>query len=375
MIPDLTTPTKPAKTSFSFQKLALNVGALLLCSGAAFLYAQAQGKQKKIELLKTMLEQSQVQTQASAQLAPQDVVSRTETVDLQSVAAVGAQPTPPANVILGAQAATPRITPAPESQTAFLTPVTQQPEAVTQPASLTDAAPSDDAGRLITDALEQTPTNDDVIASVEPLQTTTLPSTLTVDSDLAERARRMETLAIIDAGVQELVAAVVAGQYDIHTYYESAEFSGRIHFAFVGHEADQTALELFLANAAEEGIIAHSSAVVGSDGKVNGHVMLFDLVERALENGTPEEQRAGERMRQEAIALLAKDDTVGETVVTTDTDGERVYVVEAGDSLAYIALQFYGNTNDYTKIYNANRNVLSNPQQIRVGQRLKIPKA
>jgi nucleoid-associated protein YgaU len=183
-------------------------------------------------------------------------------------------------------------------------------------------------------------------------------------------ASRLETLAVIEAGVAELVAAVVAGNYEIHTNYADEDFSGRIHFEFAGENGDQKELERFLATAAEAGIVAHSTSVVGSDGKVNGHILLFDLVERALENGTAEERAASERMRNEAVALLAADVTVGEPA---NAAGERYYVVEPGDSLAYIALQFYGNTNDFHRIFEANTEILKTPDMIEIGQRLLIP--
>lgn len=193
-----------------------------------------------------------------------------------------------------------------------------------------------------------------------------------IDAETLANARKFETLAIIQAGVQELVTAVVNGQYDIHTNYEDEDFSGRIHFAFVGHEEDQTELERLLANAAEAGVVKHSAAVVDGNGRVNGHILLFDLVERALENGTVEEQRAGAEMMRKAQEMLAKDVVVGEPA---DAKGDRFYVVEPGDNLAYIALQFYGNTNDYTRIYEANRSKIAQPNDIRVGQRLIIPNA
>ena len=52
---------------------------------------------------------------------------------------------------------------------------------------------------------------------------------------------------------------------------------------------------------------------------------------------------------------------------------EQVYTVAAGDSLSKIAKQFYGNANDYMKIYNANRDKLNDPNTIRPGQQLVIP--
>src|SRR5947209_20363822 len=51
----------------------------------------------------------------------------------------------------------------------------------------------------------------------------------------------------------------------------------------------------------------------------------------------------------------------------------RTYKVQAGDTLSKIAKQFYGNANEYNRIFEANRDKLSNPDQIQVGQELVIP--
>lgn len=53
--------------------------------------------------------------------------------------------------------------------------------------------------------------------------------------------------------------------------------------------------------------------------------------------------------------------------------GMQTYTVQAGDSLSKISRQFYGNTNEYMKIFEANRDQLSDPDQIKPGQTLKIP--
>lgn len=50
------------------------------------------------------------------------------------------------------------------------------------------------------------------------------------------------------------------------------------------------------------------------------------------------------------------------------------YVVQKGDCLWAIARQFYGNGASYTKIYNANTDLISNPNLIYPGWVLKIPK-
>ena len=50
-----------------------------------------------------------------------------------------------------------------------------------------------------------------------------------------------------------------------------------------------------------------------------------------------------------------------------------VYTVQSGDSLSKIAKRFYGDANLYPKIFEANRDQLSDPNKIRVGQSLKLP--
>ena len=52
---------------------------------------------------------------------------------------------------------------------------------------------------------------------------------------------------------------------------------------------------------------------------------------------------------------------------------ERTYTVKPGDTLSRIAKEMYGNANEYQKIFDANRDQLSDPNQIRPGQQLKIP--
>ncbi len=51
----------------------------------------------------------------------------------------------------------------------------------------------------------------------------------------------------------------------------------------------------------------------------------------------------------------------------------RNYVVQPGDTLGKISIKFYGNSRRYMDIYNANRDVLSSPSSVSVGQQLIIP--
>ena len=57
----------------------------------------------------------------------------------------------------------------------------------------------------------------------------------------------------------------------------------------------------------------------------------------------------------------------------TASSSGRTYKVASGDTLSKIAKEFYGNANDYNKIFEANRDKLSDPNKIQVGQELVIP--
>ena len=51
----------------------------------------------------------------------------------------------------------------------------------------------------------------------------------------------------------------------------------------------------------------------------------------------------------------------------------QTYVVVAGDTLSKISKKFYGDANQYQKIFEANKDQLKDPDKINVGQKLKIP--
>ena len=51
----------------------------------------------------------------------------------------------------------------------------------------------------------------------------------------------------------------------------------------------------------------------------------------------------------------------------------QTYVVQAGDTLAAISKRFYGESNQYMRIFEANRDKLKDPNKIQIGQELKIP--
>ncbi|TRW95248.1 YidB family protein [Candidatus Methylobacter oryzae] len=64
---------------------------------------------------------------------------------------------------------------------------------------------------------------------------------------------------------------------------------------------------------------------------------------------------------------------VAETETGSTTTSARTYTVSSGDTLSKIARHFYNDSNEWQRIFNANRDVLSNPDRIYPGQHLRIP--
>lgn len=67
--------------------------------------------------------------------------------------------------------------------------------------------------------------------------------------------------------------------------------------------------------------------------------------------------------------------TPGETTGANapKTGAQRDYTIKSGDSLSKIARQFYGNANDWQKIYDANKDTIKDPNMIYPGQKIIIP--
>jgi nucleoid-associated protein YgaU len=96
--------------------------------------------------------------------------------------------------------------------------------------------------------------------------------------------------------------------------------------------------------------------------------------------GTAPSQEAANAVWNEIKRINPKgDDIMAEfpidtTLKTTPAAATtKTYKVKPGDTLSKISQQFYGTANDYKKIFDANRDQLSDPNKIQVGQELKIP--
>src|SRR4051812_25229889 len=76
------------------------------------------------------------------------------------------------------------------------------------------------------------------------------------------------------------------------------------------------------------------------------------------------------------IQELIADITVEESSQATparNLSASRTYTVQAGDSLSKISKKYYGDADQYMKIFEANRGLLTDPNKISPGQELTIP--
>lgn len=90
-------------------------------------------------------------------------------------------------------------------------------------------------------------------------------------------------------------------------------------------------------------------------------------------SGTAKTQADRERARLAAGNVQHVETVIDNIEVETPAAESRFYTVKSGDTLSKIAKEMYGNANDYMKIFDANKPMLSDPNKIYVGQVLRIP--
>lgn len=61
------------------------------------------------------------------------------------------------------------------------------------------------------------------------------------------------------------------------------------------------------------------------------------------------------------------------TPVTAPAKASTYYTIESGDTLSKIAQRVYGDPQQYDKIFEANREVIQDPDKIYPGQKIRIP--
>jgi nucleoid-associated protein YgaU len=103
-----------------------------------------------------------------------------------------------------------------------------------------------------------------------------------------------------------------------------------------------------------------------------------------LQGEAPSEQAKNEVWNQikaadPTYADITVDFTINPALATAQQSGAAAsgglqsYTVKSGDTLSKIAQQFYGDSGQYMKIFEANKDKLKNPDQIQAGQQLNIP--
>ena len=86
------------------------------------------------------------------------------------------------------------------------------------------------------------------------------------------------------------------------------------------------------------------------------------------------ESREVVREQAEHMAPADKADFSGvQSRVSSTVDAATIYTVAAGDNLSKIAKHFYGSANAWKRIFDANRDQLTDPDRIQPGPTLKIP--
>jgi len=96
--------------------------------------------------------------------------------------------------------------------------------------------------------------------------------------------------------------------------------------------------------------------------------------DKVILNGKAQSAEALEK----AILAAGNINGVGSVETNVEVEGSDIqdptfYEVQSGDTLSGIAKKFYGDANQYPKIFEANKPMLSDPDKIYPGQNLRIP--
>ncbi|MEO0998884.1 MAG: LysM peptidoglycan-binding domain-containing protein, partial [Pseudomonadota bacterium] len=74
-----------------------------------------------------------------------------------------------------------------------------------------------------------------------------------------------------------------------------------------------------------------------------------------------------------SIAAPAAGAKEAQPAPTEPDEKVEFYVIQSGDTLSKLAKQYYGNAMEYPRIFEANREVIEDPDKIFVGQKIRIP--
>jgi nucleoid-associated protein YgaU len=145
-----------------------------------------------------------------------------------------------------------------------------------------------------------------------------------------------------------------------------------------------------VAPAPEPAVAAPTPSTGGDVEQINGHAVGFAFLRYYREHpeiGQPVDEQHGDvggwQMFENAILHWDGSNVQVEwrnghgpqqqTMEAATQSQPRTYTVNSGDNLWNIAQQVYGDGNQWQRIYNANRDKISNPDLIHPGQQLTIP--
>ncbi|AKS44687.1 LysM domain-containing protein [Octadecabacter temperatus] len=165
----------------------------------------------------------------------------------------------------------------------------------------------------------------------------------------------------------DILAGIEAATGHRSVLEESDTLEAIVIAALQAGETDES-IDMIVNAAAAAGTVAVPEILVTSDGRVDTHVLLNNIVTQAqIASG-------GEAPE---IPEVSPDNTAGMEIRVvqraTDDVEARFYTVQSGDSLGAISIKFFGSIEHFETIFEANKGLLSSPDRIRVGQRLVIP--
>lgn len=165
----------------------------------------------------------------------------------------------------------------------------------------------------------------------------------------------------------DILAGIEAATGQRSVLEESQTLEAIVIAALQAGETDAR-IDTIVNEAAAAGTVAVPEILVTSDGRVDTHVLLNNIVTQA--------QIASGGVAP-SVPEVTPDSVVGMEVRVvqraTDEVEARFYTVQNGDSLGAISIKFFGSIEHYNTIFEANKGLLSSPDRIRVGQRLVIP--
>ncbi len=148
----------------------------------------------------------------------------------------------------------------------------------------------------------------------------------------------------------------ITGEPSASTQTEAPDLNSLISQAMEQGQSDEY-LDALIVEAVDRGEIEVPDAMVSTEGEVDTKTLLASLVGQSLQVTSSDADLVSEASGQVEVAVAEP----------------RNHTVESGESLAGIALQYYGDASRYETIFQANRDKIERPNLIRVGQVILIP--